>query len=303
MKISKLKNNGEVFAPATITDAVGLPEMDVPLTKVFNSYNLTALYGGSYSFDSALSKLDEKLPDEKKIGGVRMGFVGGNEEYQEWTFTGNGYEFNNPLGWFRIDSFTVLELQQTVFPLSVSLNSTHSIVEVGKSTDVTFTWGITRKGIDVTESGATNMFDGVIRAGRSWKQTITPTSHGSKTFTYTGSYAGMTKSATRTVTYNHKSYYGIVSSTTTSISNPTTLGNSTLAAGRGLTWSGINMTYQKTAYAYPTYFGALSDVRDGNNFSNLSGYTRSTVQVNGVDYYVYIFTNPTTVTGFKQIFS
>lgn len=303
MKINKIKENGETFAPATITDAVGFPDMNVSLTKIFNSYNLTALYGGIYSFETALTKLDSVLPDSKKVGGVRMGFVGESGEYEEWTFTGNGYEFTNPLGWFRNDPSTLLELQQAVFPISVSLSSSHSVIEVGKTTDVTFNWSITRKGINVTEKGATNIFDGVIRAGSSWTQTLNPTAHGSKNFTYSGSYAGMTKSTSKTVTYNHRTYYGIVSASTTSISDPTTLSGNALLGGRGFTWSGINMTYQKTAYSYPTYFGALSDVKDGNGFSNLTSYTRSTVSVGGIDYYVYLFTNPTTVTGFKQIYS
>ena len=303
MKINKIKENGEVFAPATITDAVGFPEMNVSLTKIFNSYNLTALYGGTYSFDTSLTKLDSVLPDAKKVGGVTMGFTNGEGEYEEWTFVGGGYDFTNPLGWFRDDHSTLLELQQAVFPVSVSLSATHSVIEVGKTTDVTFTWGITRKGIDVTEKGATNMFDGVIRSGRTWTKTLTPTAHSSNTFTYSGSYAGMTKSASRTVTYNHRSYYGIVSASTTSISDPTTLSGNTLTSGRSFTWSGINMTYQKTVYSYPTYFGALSDVKDANGFSNLTSYTRSTVRVGDTDYYVYIFTNPTTVAGFKQIYS
>lgn len=303
MKINKIKENGEVFAPATITDAVGFPEMNVSLTKIFNSYNLTALYGGTYNFSSALNKLSSVLPETKQVSGVIMGFTNTSGVYEEWTFIGDGYKFTNPLGWFQDDHSTLLELQQAVFPLTVSLTSSANVIEVGKTTNVTFNWSIFRKGVNVTEKGATNMFDGTIRAGNSYTQELSPTDHGSRTFSYSGSYAGMTKTTSTTVTFNHKTYYGIVSASTTSVTDLSTLSGSTLLSGKGFTWSGIGMTYQKTVYAYPSYFGTLTDVKDANGFSNLTSYTRNSITYSGITYYVYIFTNPTTVTGFKQIFS
>lgn len=303
MKINKIKTNGEVIAPATITDAVGFPEMNVSLTKMLNSYNLTALYGAPYTFNTALTKLSSVLPDPKKVKGVVMGYTNDSGIYEEWVYVGGGYEFTNLLGWFRDDHSALLELQKEVFPLSISLSSSPSTIEVGKTTLVTFNWGITRKGVNVTENGAVNVFEGNAVSGHSLVQSLSPTQHGSKIFTYSGSYAGMTKTTSITVMFNHKSYYGIVSANTTTITDLSTLSENRLATGRGLTWSGINLSYQKLAYAYPTYFGALSDVKDGNGFSNISSYTRHTVTYSGTDYYVYISTNPTTVTGFKQIFS
>ena len=54
---------------------------------------------------------------------------------------------------------------------------------------------------------------------------------------------------------------------------------------------------------YPQSFGTLTSIKDANNFDYINSYTRSTLSYNGVDYYVYILTDPVTITGFKQIFN
>ena len=54
---------------------------------------------------------------------------------------------------------------------------------------------------------------------------------------------------------------------------------------------------------YPQSFGALTSIKDSNNFEYINSYTRSEMVYNEVDYYVYILTDPVTITGFKQIFN
>ena len=54
---------------------------------------------------------------------------------------------------------------------------------------------------------------------------------------------------------------------------------------------------------YPKSFGALTSIKDANNFDYINSYTRSEMTYNDVDYYVYILTDPVTITGFKQAFS
>ena len=63
------------------------------------------------------------------------------------------------------------------------------------------------------------------------------------------------------------------------------------------------MTNQTSVYMNPQSFGALTSIKDANNFEYINSYTRTTMNYNGVDYYVYILTDPVTITGFKQIFN
>lgn len=49
--------------------------------------------------------------------------------------------------------------------------------------------------------------------------------------------------------------------------------------------------------------GALTAVKDANNFEYLQSYTRSEVTVWNETYYVYVLTDPVTIDTFKQIYS
>ena len=47
----------------------------------------------------------------------------------------------------------------------------------------------------------------------------------------------------------------------------------------------------------------LTSIKDSNNFEYINSYTQSTISYNNVDYYIYILTDPVTITGFRQIFN
>lgn len=78
---------------------------------------------------------------------------------------------------------------------------------------------------------------------------------------------------------------------------------------KGLSWTGVNLVDQKFCYMYPTSLGALSSIKDGNGFSQIEGYTRYTVNLTyptdnaSVSYYVYLLNDPTTGSGFSQIYA
>lgn len=95
------------------------------------------------------------------------------------------------------------------------------------------------------------------------------------------------------------SYYGATSNST--ISNPAGL-SSTLRTAKGSTLT-FNLTNQRIVYMYPSSFGNLTAIKDANNFDYINSYTFTTMQYNGVNYNVYILTDPVTITGFKQIYS
>lgn len=88
-----------------------------------------------------------------------------------------------------------------------------------------------------------------------------------------------------------------------------TSGTKVIKDTKAYTWNNISLNDEKFCYLYPASFGTLSDIKDGNGFSQLAGYTLFNVNVtspvNGdiVAYNAYMLTDPTTGTGFKQIYS
>lgn len=103
----------------------------------------------------------------------------------------------------------------------------------------------------------------------------------------------LSSSATKTIKFVAKSYYGICDS---DIGTPTeaqikTLANNELKDVKALTYSGITTDYGKVCYAYPKEFGALTSIKDPvNNYNYTDSFSRSTAVVDGIDYYVYIQT-------------
>ena len=110
--------------------------------------------------------------------------------------------------------------------------------------------------------------------------------------------------ATKNITFAYKSYYGFVADGTTV--NETVikgLQKNVLKTSRALTYSGITCTNSKIVYAYPQSQGLLSSILDGNGFDYLGSYNYSVISVDGVNYYVYVMIDPTTLDDFIQKFA
>lgn len=97
------------------------------------------------------------------------------------------------------------------------------------------------------------------------------------------------------------SYYGITSLSGVTENDISTL-SSRLSSSKSYTYT-ANLTEQRVVYMYPKSFGALTSIKDANNFDYINSYTRTTSSYNGVEYYIYILTDPVTITSFKQIFN
>lgn len=108
---------------------------------------------------------------------------------------------------------------------------------------------------------------------------------------------GMCK-VTQSITAYAPSFYGIMDNdynfiNTVKILNPT----------KKYTFEHINMTSARFAYAYPSSYGEINSIKDANNFEYIQSYTKTVMENDGVEYIVYILTDPVTITDFKQIFS
>ena len=111
-------------------------------------------------------------------------------------------------------------------------------------------------------------------------------------------------SATKNITFTHKSYYGFVADGTTVDETAVKgLQKNVLKTSKALTYSGITCTNSKIVYAYPQSQGLLSSILDGNGFDYLGSYNYSVISVDGVNYYVYVMIDPTTLDDFIQKFA
>ena len=121
-----------------------------------------------------------------------------------------------------------------------------------------------------------------------------------KTFTYTLTAVGgsITRTAQTSVTFVHRSYAGVVDANKTALTATEikALTNQAVQNSKSRTLS-FTQNNQKIAYCYPAYLGNLSSIKDGNGFQGFSGYIKSTVDVDGVTYNVYLSANAATASG------
>lgn len=106
-------------------------------------------------------------------------------------------------------------------------------------------------------------------------------------------------SATNTVKAYALSYYGVIN---TSEFVDTSGLTSELRTSKSDTIT-VSLTNQRIIYMYPKTFGNLTSIKDANNFDYINSYTLTTATVNGIEYNIYILTDPVTITNFKQIFN
>lgn len=100
------------------------------------------------------------------------------------------------------------------------------------------------------------------------------------------------------VTAYAPSFYGIMDNNYNFINSVKILNPS-----KKYTFEHINMTSARFAYAYPRSYGEINSIKDANNFEYIQSYTKTVMENDGIEYLVYILTDPVTITDFKQIFS
>lgn len=111
--------------------------------------------------------------------------------------------------------------------------------------------------------------------------------------------------ASKTITYISKSYYGVVDST---VGEPTealikTL-NSTLKNSKGYVYEGITFNYNKVVYCYPSSLGSLTSIMDKvNNFNYTTSFAKTTITVDGIEYYCYTQIDPSAASNLNLTFA
>ena len=122
------------------------------------------------------------------------------------------------------------------------------------------------------------------------------------------SKAGTPLSTTKTVQVKFvaKSYWGTVDDSTPSPTEAIikALTNKTLKDVKKLLYSGITMDYGKVVYAYPASFGALTSIKDlVNNINYTDSFSKTTVTVDGIQYFCYTQTESSAADGIELTFA
>lgn len=116
---------------------------------------------------------------------------------------------------------------------------------------------------------------------------------------------GGTASATKTIKFVGKTYYGIVDANTGAPTEAVikTL-NGVLKDTKNYVYSGITMDWGKVCYAYPASMGNLSSIKDTvNNINYTNSFTKTTATVDGIEYVVYTQTNASASTDVQITFA
>ena len=176
------------------------------------------------------------------------------------------------------------------FPLSISsFTVSPETIPVGESTtNVTYKWSYNNE--DVHAVVKQTMNDNSILANiRKMEMPIdTTTAHNIR-----ATLKANDSIAKTTVVYVvNYSYTGLVSASTTTITDPTGL-TPIAHYGKGLTFQ-YNQINQKIVYLYPTSYSSLTSIVDQNGFEGISGFEKQTITINNVQYYLYISKIPAT---------
>ena len=143
-----------------------------------------------------------------------------------------------------------------------------------------------------------------------WTYTMETATSDTTTFkavvTYTKSDDATTDvTKTASINFYYNKFYGAVESLTPTEGAVESL-STALGTSKGGTYS-FTVSAGRIAYAYPSSLGALTSIKDGNGFSLFNSFTRTSVTYtqNGVqvEYYLYVLTDATTVSGYSVTFA
>lgn len=185
-----------------------------------------------------------------------------------------------------------------VFPLSVTVSG-GGIFKLGTSQNPTITW-TTKESTDVITPKTVSINDEDLDPSVTSKSYSNISSN--ITYTVKVSNAYETVSGSTSLRFVNPNYFGIVDSSS-EVTSETILTFPELIRGSKSYTGTATLNNQRTVYAYPKSFGALTSIKDSNNFDYINSYTRSELEINGEIYYVYVLTSPTSITTFKQIYA
>lgn len=239
----------------------------------------------------------------------------GTNVYEEWVWidTENRYELIGSLGKIEVDDAlsetsenpvqnkviteALNRINKELFPLKITVSG-GGLFEKRTEQTINVEFHLYEGSEEVTAEYAD--INGEIVTGSNGKQYAGVTTN--TIYTVTVRKDGQTLKGSTSVTFVNPSYFGAVPANFTPTEDAIKSLTKSIKNGRGYTGT-TSLNNQKTCYAYPKSFGALTAIKDANNFEYLQSYTRTELTVWDETYYVYVLTDPVTIDSFKQIYS
>ena len=296
---------------------------DVGPTFINDLYNKNVWVDGDLITVGRLSKIEDALyrisetdiEQNEKISQFGSGGGGGMTEEERAQLEKNTSDINTILG--------IVDTPPTYTKPTLAISFNTTTIEHNKSTSIRITPNFNQNDAGSVSSyilyrSGTEIFNSANSAA--YTDTITIQHGESVSYNATVSYndgpikntllgipypntsikAGSV-SASGSVRAYALSYYGVINKASITENDISAL-SSRLATSKSFTYT-INLSEQRIVYMYPQSFGVLTSIKDANNFDYINSYTKTTLSYDSVDYYVYILTDPVTITGFKQIFN
>lgn len=185
-----------------------------------------------------------------------------------------------------------------VFPLSVTVSG-GGLYKLGTTQNPTISW-VTKEATDVITPKTVSINDEDLDPSVTSKSYSNISSNTTYTVKVSNDYE--TVSGSTSVRFVNPNYFGVIDATS-EVTEDIILGYTELIRGSKSYTGTTSLNNQRTVYAYPKSFGALTSIKDANNFDYINSYTRSELEINEETYYVYVLTSPTSITTFKQIYA
>ena len=240
----------------------------------------------------------------------------GNNTYIEyvWINAEQRYEVVGSLGNVKVDTAlsetsenpvqnkviteALKRINAELFPLSISVSGGGTF-EKRTTQTITVRW-LVKEGSNITTPDTVSVNNVGVPPSTISKVFEGVTSN--TTYTVKAVKSGTTVQGSTSIVFVNPSYFGAVDAGFTPTENAIKALTKSVKSTKGYTGN-TSLVHQKTCYAYPKSFGALTAIKDANNFEYLGSYTRSEITVWDEVYYVYVLTSPVTIENFKQIYS
>ena len=209
---------------------------------------------------------------------------------------------------------TLTELLRTVFPLTLNFDSNIKIAEKNTTVDIEIDYSVFRKGADIT--GDCELTLKQYPSGEfitiPENKIIETISESNNILELKAEYEpGFYATKRVEIPFVYRSYFGVISASSLDITRIKPLlrslkdsGNSELRLKKTFEYSNISLDLSQTViYAYPASYGELHSIKDTNGFEYITDYSKYSVDLDGVNYYLYSKITPTVITDFKQIYS
>lgn len=198
----------------------------------------------------------------------------------------------------KVIAEAIAKINEELFPLTVTVSG-GGTYEVGTTQDVVVSW-TTKQGSDTVTPDSVTINDEAVDASSTSKTFSNVT--GTTTYTVKVTKDGTTVSGSVTARFVNASYYGVVDADFEPTEAAITALTKSVKNTKSLS-STFALNNQKVCYAYPTSLGALTSIKDSNNFEYINSYTQTTMTINDVSYYVYVLTDATTIDSFTQTYA